>query len=46
MLIIDDELMNLEVFKAILAQEGVQVDSATSGDAGLTLVKARCELER
>ena len=36
-LVVDDTLMNLMVFKSLLKQTGVQIDTASSGDEGIEL---------
>ncbi|MBE6909779.1 MAG: response regulator [Ruminococcaceae bacterium] len=40
-LVVDDTPMNLEVFKSLLKRTGVQIDTAASGDEGLTLAHDR-----
>ncbi len=40
-LVVDDTAMNLAVFKSLLKRTGVQIDTAASGDEGLTLTHDR-----
>ncbi|MBE6909778.1 MAG: response regulator [Ruminococcaceae bacterium] len=40
-LVVDDTAMNLAVFKSLLKRTGVQIDTAASGDDGLTLTRGK-----
>ncbi|MBQ9384700.1 MAG: response regulator [Ruminiclostridium sp.] len=40
-LVVDDTPMNLMVFKSLLKQTGVKIDTAASGDEGLTLMAGK-----
>ncbi len=40
-LVVDDTPMNLAVFKSLLKRTGVQIDTAGSGDEGLTLARGK-----
>ena len=41
-LVVDDNLMNLQVFKGLLKKTKIQIDSAMSGQECLELVKENC----
>lgn len=43
-LIVDDDLMNVEVFKALLHEKKVPSDTALNGEDAVLLVKQRLKL--